>query len=99
MLATSAPWPVDDGRWAYEVKWDGWRALVTVDGTVTVRTRRGRNAAESFPELAAMADALEGRRVVLDGEIVAGRDRPGSRTTLGRKKKCSAWLKEQVPRR
>jgi ATP-dependent DNA ligase len=27
MLATSGPMPPDDGRWACEVKWDGWRAL------------------------------------------------------------------------
>src|SRR5438874_94478 len=38
MLATSGPFPPDDGRWAYEVKWDGWRALVTVDDKVTVHT-------------------------------------------------------------
>jgi bifunctional non-homologous end joining protein LigD len=174
------------------VKWDGWRALVTVDGGVTVHTRRGRNAASSFPELAGMADALDGRRVILDGEVVAARDgaldfwaiggrwraserrrspvaflafdvlwvdggrvthrppgdgktiltdlsldgqawreapwqvgdgqallaaceelglegivakrldsiyRPGTRTTLWRKKKCRAWLEEQLPRR
>jgi bifunctional non-homologous end joining protein LigD len=58
MLATSGPIPPEDGRWACEVKWDGWRALVPVDGVVTVHTRRGRNRASSFPELAGMADAL-----------------------------------------
>jgi hypothetical protein len=93
MLATSGPLPPEDGRWAVEVKWDGWRALVTVDGAVTVHTRRGRNATSSFPELAGMANALRGRQVVLDGELVAARDgaldfRPGSRSTLWRKRKC-----------
>jgi bifunctional non-homologous end joining protein LigD len=47
---------------------------VTVDGAVTVHTRRGRNATSSFPELAGIADALDGRRVILDGELVAARD-------------------------
>src|SRR5215831_12352375 len=74
MLATSGPMPPDDGRWACEVKWDGWRALVTIDGAITVHTRRGRNATSSFPELAGMADALAGRRVILDGELVAARN-------------------------
>jgi bifunctional non-homologous end joining protein LigD len=165
---------------------------VTVEGTVTVHTRRGRNATADFPELAGMAEALEGRRVILDGELIAARHgaldfwaigggwhahhndrnpvaflafdvlwvdgervthrplrerkailanlaldgpawrqapwqvgegrallaaceelglegvvakrldsiyRPGSRTTLWRKRKCRAWLEEQLPRR
>jgi hypothetical protein len=34
-------------RYHYEVKWDGWRALVHVDnGGVEVRTRTGREASE-----------------------------------------------------
>jgi bifunctional non-homologous end joining protein LigD len=74
MLATSGPVPPEDGRWVCEVKWDGWRALVTIDGAVTIHTRRGRNATSSFPELACLADALNGRRVVLDGELVAARN-------------------------
>jgi ATP-dependent DNA ligase len=66
--------PPEDGRWAYEVKWDGWRALVTVDGAVTVHTRRGRNATSSFPELAGTGDAIAGRRVIPDGELLAARN-------------------------
>jgi hypothetical protein len=38
MPATSGPLPPEDGRWAAEVKWDGWRALVTVDGTIPKST-------------------------------------------------------------
>jgi len=41
---------------------------------MTIHTRRGRNATSSFPELAGMADALGGRRAILDGELVAARD-------------------------
>src|SRR5688500_18024201 len=74
MLATSGPFPPDNDKWCYEVKWDGRRALLTIDGKVTVHTRRGRNATADFPELAPMADTLKGRRVVLDGEQVAARD-------------------------
>jgi ATP-dependent DNA ligase len=41
MLARTGPLP-ELGNWAYEVKWDGFRAIVsTVDG-LRVRSRRGR---------------------------------------------------------
>jgi len=41
-----------------------------VDGAVCVRTRPGRECTDEFPEVAAIADALEGRSVILDGELV-----------------------------
>jgi ATP-dependent DNA ligase len=56
--------------WAAEVKWDGWRAVVSVDGTVKVRTRRGRHVIASLPEPAPLAETLAGRSVILDGEFV-----------------------------
>jgi ATP-dependent DNA ligase len=52
----------------YEPKWDGFRALAFVDGAdVDLRSRNDKQLARYFPEL---AQALAGRRVVLDGEIV-----------------------------
>ncbi len=56
------------GEWRFEPKLDGWRALVTVDDKVTVRTRTGRDVTESLPELAGLADALTGRTAALDDE-------------------------------
>ena len=32
MLARTGPLPADDGRWAYEIKWDGVRAIAFVQG-------------------------------------------------------------------
>ena len=50
MLAKPGPLPTGPG-WSYEVKWDGFRALVsTVDG-LKVRSRRGWNMTEALPEL------------------------------------------------
>jgi ATP-dependent DNA ligase len=67
MLAGSgAPAGSLDGR-AAEPKLDGWRALVTVDDGVTVRTRRGHVL--EVPELEPLGDL--GLRLVLDGELVA----------------------------
>jgi ATP-dependent DNA ligase len=56
----------DGDAWAYEPKWDGFRAIAFVDGgDVHLQSRNGRPLTRYFPELA-FPDA----RVVLDGEIV-----------------------------
>jgi bifunctional non-homologous end joining protein LigD len=65
MLCRSAPLP--RGRaWAFEPTWDGFRALVSANGDVRVRSRRGWDMTALVPELAAID-----RPVVLDGELVA----------------------------
>jgi len=58
--------PEGDG-WAYEPKWDGFRAVAFVDGDeVHLQSRNGRPLTRYFPELSFPAG-----RYVLDGEIVA----------------------------
>jgi ATP-dependent DNA ligase len=53
--------------WAYEPKWDGFRAVAFVDGDeVYLQSRNGRPLTRYFPEL-----RFPGGRYVLDGEIVA----------------------------
>jgi bifunctional non-homologous end joining protein LigD len=42
-----------------------------IDDDVTVFSRNGADVTRTFPELAGVAAAVGGRRVVLDGEIVA----------------------------
>jgi len=65
MLARSGPLPLEPG-WAYELKLDGFRALVRAGERFEVRSRRGWNMTPHLPELAELpADA------VLDGELVA----------------------------
>jgi bifunctional non-homologous end joining protein LigD len=64
--------PRDDEHWGYEMKWDGMRALLVVEGgRVSVTTRTGNDATARFPELRALGEALGQTEVVLDGEIVA----------------------------
>jgi bifunctional non-homologous end joining protein LigD len=63
--------PRDDNNWAYEMKWDGMRALLAVDGGgVTITTRQGNDATARFPELHPLAETLGTIDAVLDGEIV-----------------------------
>lgn len=75
MMATAGPLPsaAQDDRYAYEMKWDGVRAVVYLDDDLRVLTRNDRQVASSYPELR----QLLGRTppVVLDGEIVAISDR------------------------
>jgi bifunctional non-homologous end joining protein LigD len=68
MLATPGPLPTGPG-WAYEFKWDGVRALATIDhGRLRLQARSGADITLAYPELAPLGGALE--RAVLDGEIV-----------------------------
>src|SRR5215211_3562621 len=68
--------PADQASWAFEPKWDGYRALGhVVGGGLALRSRNGVDMAGWFPELAGLAEGLGGRGSVLDGEVVAFDDR------------------------
>lgn len=75
MLATLAREVPSGADWAYEMKWDGVRALVLVrDEHVRVTSRNGRDVTAGYPELDALAAELGTSAVLLDGEIVALND-------------------------
>jgi bifunctional non-homologous end joining protein LigD len=68
MLATTGDLPVAPG-WAYEFKWDGVRALATIqDGTLRLHARSGAEITLAYPELAPLAALVPD--AVLDGEVV-----------------------------
>jgi bifunctional non-homologous end joining protein LigD len=72
MLARLSGLPADDAGYAFEVKWDGVRAVVFSDsGHVRVHSRNLRDVTKQYPELRALGRVLGAHRVVLDGEIVA----------------------------
>ncbi len=62
----------DDGEWAFEMNWDGVRAVVEVtpEGTRLI-SRNGNDMTAAYPELQELGRHLNGERAVLDGEIVA----------------------------
>jgi bifunctional non-homologous end joining protein LigD len=82
MLATlaSASDITDESDYAFEMKWDGIRAIARLDhGDVSLTTRNGNDVTAAYPELVeALAELSAGRSLVLDGEVVAldARGRP-----------------------
>lgn len=65
------PRPFTHPDWLFEVKWDGFRALVYFDNHGVRLISRNGNTFKSFPGLCeGLARDLKGCRCVLDGEIV-----------------------------
>ncbi len=59
-------------QWSFEAKWDGYRMLVDADhGRLNLRSRRGRDVTDEYPQLQAIAADLADHQVILDGEAVA----------------------------
>jgi bifunctional non-homologous end joining protein LigD len=82
MLATLGTMPSEDEQWAYEMKWDGVRAVVhVVDGRVKIMSRNDRDVSVSYPELQPLGAAVR-RTAILDGEIVSFD--PHGRPSFGR---------------
>jgi bifunctional non-homologous end joining protein LigD len=72
MLAVAGPLPTDDENWAFEVKWDGIRAILFVEGgRVRAQSRNDLDVTVSFPELADIGKFLGSTTCIIDGEIVA----------------------------
>jgi len=69
MLSRPGPLPTGPG-WSFELKWDGFRALVSTEDGLAVRSRRGWNMTPALPELRKLPTGL-----VLDGELGAWKDR------------------------
>jgi bifunctional non-homologous end joining protein LigD len=62
----------DGDDWLYEVKLDGYRALVMKSGNgVELRSRNNKDLTRTYPSLVAGASRLRAESAVLDGEIVA----------------------------
>ena len=58
--------------WLYEVKLDGYRALVMTSGDrVQLRSRNNKDLTRTYPGIAAAASRLQVKSAVIDGEIVA----------------------------
>jgi bifunctional non-homologous end joining protein LigD len=72
MLAAPGRLPREEDGWAFEVKWDGIRAIAYCKpGRLRLESRNLNDISSRYPELRALSRALGMREAVLDGEIVA----------------------------
>jgi bifunctional non-homologous end joining protein LigD len=65
MLTRPAALPLGSG-YAFEVKWDGFRAILSTVDRLIVRSRRGWDMTHAVPELERLPAGL-----ILDGELIA----------------------------
>jgi bifunctional non-homologous end joining protein LigD len=72
MARASTELPRPESEWAFEVKWDGVRAIAYVrPGRLRLESRNLREITDSYPEVRGLLRDLGMREAVLDGEIVA----------------------------
>lgn len=71
-LATLVDTPPPGQDWFVEMKYDGYRALISVaGGRARVFTRNGKDWTDKFPQIAEAAAKLPVQSALLDGEIAA----------------------------
>lgn len=73
MLATlGSPSDITDPEdWAFEMKWDGYRAVAEVRaGEVRLWSRNGNELTKAYPELQELAASID-HDAVVDGEVIA----------------------------
>jgi bifunctional non-homologous end joining protein LigD len=71
MLATLVKEPFSAEGWLYELKYDGVRALASIEsGALLLVGRKGRDETARYPELGAIPRGIKARQAILDGEIV-----------------------------
>jgi len=71
MLARLTQRLPDSEDYLYEVKWDGIRALISLDeGAVKIHSRNGMDISKQFPELLIPEQAFRATSALFDGEIV-----------------------------
>ena len=75
MLATLVDTPFDEQGWLYEVKWDGYRAIVYLkNGEVDMRSRNDKSFDEKFYSI---HQSLKQWKInaIIDGEIIIATDK------------------------
>ncbi|HEV7867552.1 MAG TPA: non-homologous end-joining DNA ligase [Chthoniobacteraceae bacterium] len=72
MKAKLAAAPPTAGKWIYELKFDGFRALALKSGeSVRLLSRNNRDLGDRFPEIIEAIRTVSADSAILDGEIVA----------------------------
>ncbi|PYQ25834.1 MAG: DNA ligase D [Acidobacteria bacterium] len=84
MLATLADAPPRDAEnWTYELKYDGFRALVAiVNGDVVMQSRNELDLAPRFPQTYKALHKIKSKEIIIDGEVVVLDDQGAPRFQL-----------------
>ena len=70
-LATLVDEPPEGEGWIHEIKYDGYRLFIRIDGRdVRIITRKGNDWTGRFPTLVEAASRLPVREALIDGEVV-----------------------------
>jgi DNA ligase D-like protein (predicted ligase) len=93
MTATNVEKLPEGDQWIYEVKLDGYRALVMKEGDrIKIVSRKRNDLTATYPAVVAAARKLKAQTATLDGEIVAldGEGRPSFQALQHRASKAHA---------
>jgi bifunctional non-homologous end joining protein LigD len=99
LVPVPGPLPADDAAHAYEIRWDGRRAIAFCEpGRLRLDDSAGGEISSFYPELGRLTRSVGAHSVVLDGELVAFGDdgrpdparlerraRPGSDSAMRRR--------------
>ncbi|PDT32273.1 ATP-dependent DNA ligase [Rhizobium sp. L9] len=70
-LALLKPKPPEGPRWAYEIKWDGYRLAIYIEPSgIRILTKNGHDWTSRFPEIEKGGRALGVASAIIDGEAV-----------------------------
>ena len=98
MLAKPGHLPRNDDEYAFEIKWDGVRAIAYVQGgRVRAESRNLLDITKQYPEFVELGKAVGAMELVLDGEIVAVDD--NGKPSFGRLQQRMGLTSESVIRR
>lgn len=70
MLSEIGQEPFDDKNWAFEIKWDGYRAVADLRKEVQLYSRNGLSFTDKFKKIVNSLK-LQDQEMILDGELVA----------------------------
>lgn len=87
MLSDAVDTPPKGDKYIYEVKWDGIRAMISLeDGQLRIRTRNQHDVTSQFPELLVADKAFRANTGLFDAEIVCldKTGRPSFKTVISR---------------
>ena len=83
-LASPVDQPPEGNHWLHEIKHDGYRSLMVIEGgEARVYTRNGYDWSDRYPGIVRAASNLSCRSAIIDGEAVVGRPRTPRRASSG----------------